>query len=86
MRNGKLAGYWGAPRTECDSAPRMIQHTIDWLSREWKDKIDFVIWTGDNARFLLIQQEIPARFPDQRSSIDMISTTKYQEPRRRSWL
>ncbi|KAI8096240.1 Metallo-dependent phosphatase-like protein [Halteromyces radiatus] len=49
-RKGKLAGYWGAPATDCDSAPHMVYHSIDWIAQEWKDKIDFVIWTGDNAR------------------------------------
>ncbi|ORZ24077.1 Metallo-dependent phosphatase-like protein [Absidia repens] len=49
-RKGKLAGYWGAPATDCDAAPHMVSHSIDWIAREWKDKIDFVVWTGDNAR------------------------------------
>ncbi|KAI8355104.1 Metallo-dependent phosphatase-like protein [Choanephora cucurbitarum] len=47
---GLLAGYWGAPGTDCDSSPRFVYHSIDWIAKEWKDKIDFVIWTGDNAR------------------------------------
>jgi hypothetical protein len=50
QRKGKLAGYWGAPATDCDAAPHMVFHSIDWIAREWKDKIDFVVWTGDNAR------------------------------------
>ncbi|KAI8389349.1 Metallo-dependent phosphatase-like protein [Blakeslea trispora] len=47
---GLLAGYWGAPGTDCDSSPRFVYHSIDWIANEWRDKIDFVIWTGDNAR------------------------------------
>ncbi|KAI8343890.1 Metallo-dependent phosphatase-like protein [Chlamydoabsidia padenii] len=49
-RKGKLAGYWGAPATDCDGAPHMVYHSIEWIAQEWKDKIDFVVWTGDNAR------------------------------------
>ncbi|KAI9283367.1 Metallo-dependent phosphatase-like protein [Sporodiniella umbellata] len=47
---GLLAGHWGAPNTECDAPPRLVYHNIDYIAKEWKDKIDFVIWTGDNAR------------------------------------
>ncbi|CAO3596097.1 unnamed protein product [Absidia cylindrospora] len=49
-RKGKLAGHWGTPSSDCDSAPHMVYHSIDWIAQEWKDKIDFVVWTGDNAR------------------------------------
>ncbi|RCI05121.1 endopolyphosphatase [Rhizopus stolonifer] len=47
---GLLAGHWGAPNTECDAPPRLVYYNIDYIAKEWKDKIDFVIWTGDNAR------------------------------------
>ncbi|CEI87801.1 hypothetical protein RMCBS344292_02209 [Rhizopus microsporus] len=49
-RQGLLAGYWGAPNTDCDSPPRLVYHNIEYIANEWKNKIDFVIWTGDNAR------------------------------------
>lgn len=49
-RQGLLAGYWGAPGMGCDSPSRLVYHSIDYIANEWKDKIDFVIWTGDNAR------------------------------------
>ncbi|KAI7888909.1 Metallo-dependent phosphatase-like protein [Mucor mucedo] len=49
-KQGLLAGYWGAPGMDCDSPPRLVYHSIDTIAAEWKDKIDFVIWTGDNAR------------------------------------
>ncbi|KAI8984202.1 Metallo-dependent phosphatase-like protein [Mycotypha africana] len=49
-RQGKLAGYWGAPGTDCDSPRRLVHHAIDTIARDWKDKIDFILWTGDNAR------------------------------------
>ncbi|CEP14577.1 hypothetical protein [Parasitella parasitica] len=49
-KQGLLAGYWGAPGMDCDSPPRLVYHSIDSIAKEWKDKIDFIIWTGDNAR------------------------------------
>ncbi|KAI8098257.1 Metallo-dependent phosphatase-like protein [Gilbertella persicaria] len=49
-KEGLLAGYWGAPGTNCDSPARLVYYSIDYIAKEWKDKIDFVIWTGDNAR------------------------------------
>ncbi|KAI8989563.1 Metallo-dependent phosphatase-like protein [Pilobolus umbonatus] len=45
-----LAGYWGTPISDCDSAPRFVKHSIQYIADAWKDKIDFIIWTGDNAR------------------------------------
>ncbi|KAI9481090.1 MAG: Metallo-dependent phosphatase-like protein [Benjaminiella poitrasii] len=49
-RQGLLAGSWGAPMTDCDSPSRFVYHSIETIARDWKDKIDFIIWTGDNAR------------------------------------
>ncbi|KAI7877443.1 hypothetical protein K492DRAFT_134045, partial [Lichtheimia hyalospora FSU 10163] len=46
------AGRLGAPFEKCDAPVALAQETLDWLSREWKDKLDFVIWTGDNARLV----------------------------------
>lgn len=28
----------------------LVDHTFDYLAKNWADEIDFVIWTGDNAR------------------------------------
>jgi hypothetical protein len=49
MKIGR-GGAWGAPATICDSSMKMVNYTFEWLSENWKDKVDFVIWTGDNAR------------------------------------
>ncbi|KAG2221671.1 hypothetical protein INT45_002709, partial [Circinella minor] len=49
-RKGKLAGYWGSPTKGCDSPLRLAEHTIDWIGDSWKEEIDFIVWTGDNAR------------------------------------
>ncbi|KAF9534317.1 hypothetical protein CPB83DRAFT_866555 [Crepidotus variabilis] len=35
---------------ECDSPFRLTNYTLDFLNKNWADEIDFVIWTGDNAR------------------------------------
>ncbi|KAI9302503.1 Metallo-dependent phosphatase-like protein [Cunninghamella echinulata] len=32
----------------CDSPVILAQKTMDWIKKEWKDKLDFVVWTGDN--------------------------------------
>ncbi|CAO3687866.1 unnamed protein product [Umbelopsis vinacea] len=45
-----LAGPLGVPTSDCDAPFGLLEATLDWIGREWKDKIDFVIWTGDNAR------------------------------------
>ncbi|CAO3630849.1 unnamed protein product [Cunninghamella echinulata] len=34
----------------CDSPIVLAQKTMDWIKKEWKDKLDFVVWTGDNVR------------------------------------
>ncbi|KAG5458858.1 MAG: hypothetical protein BJ554DRAFT_840 [Olpidium bornovanus] len=44
------AGWWGAPGTSCDSPFSLVNATFAWAGRELGDKIDFIIWTGDNAR------------------------------------
>ncbi|KAF4619842.1 hypothetical protein D9613_005070 [Agrocybe pediades] len=45
-----IAGLYGTPYSECDSPFRLTNHTLDYLKDNWADEIDFVIWTGDNAR------------------------------------
>ncbi|KAI8066737.1 Metallo-dependent phosphatase-like protein [Gongronella butleri] len=44
------AGTLGTPGAHCDSPIELARQTLDWIQREWRDKLDFVIWTGDNAR------------------------------------
>ncbi|KAI8374173.1 Metallo-dependent phosphatase-like protein [Radiomyces spectabilis] len=50
MKQPKVAGLLGAPGERCDAPVELIQQTLNWIGREWGDKLDFVIWTGDNAR------------------------------------
>ncbi|KAF9009052.1 Metallo-dependent phosphatase-like protein [Cyathus striatus] len=44
------AGYYGTPYSDCDSPLRLTNYTLDYLDENWASEIDFVIWTGDNAR------------------------------------
>ncbi|KIM90810.1 hypothetical protein PILCRDRAFT_811292 [Piloderma croceum F 1598] len=44
------AGFWGTPFEECDSPLRLTDFTLRYLDKHWSSEIDFVIWTGDNAR------------------------------------
>ncbi|KAF7292470.1 RFX-type winged-helix domain-containing protein [Mycena chlorophos] len=45
-----VAGYWGHPFEECDTPLRLSNLTLDFLDKKWSSEIDFVVWTGDNAR------------------------------------
>jgi hypothetical protein len=45
-----IAGKWGTPGEQCDAPTLLAQETIKWIADEWRDKLDFVIWTGDNAK------------------------------------
>ncbi|KAH9006990.1 Metallo-dependent phosphatase-like protein [Lactarius hatsudake] len=44
------SGYYGTPFSECDSPLRLTNLTLNFLDRNWASDIDFVVWTGDNAR------------------------------------
>ena len=44
------AGLYGAETSECDSPISLINETMRWIELEFKDNVDFVIWTGDSAR------------------------------------
>ncbi|WVF68665.1 hypothetical protein IAT40_003436 [Kwoniella sp. CBS 6097] len=53
-----LAGKWGTAVSKCDSPMSLVNLTFDWLKKEWADEIDFIVWTGDNARHD-IDRELP---------------------------
>ncbi|KAM3415269.1 Endopolyphosphatase [Cercospora zeina] len=44
------AGIYGAEASECDSPIALVNKTMEWIAKELKDSVDFVIWTGDSAR------------------------------------
>ncbi|KAH7929456.1 hypothetical protein BV22DRAFT_1143330 [Leucogyrophana mollusca] len=49
-KDERRSGYYGTPFSECDSPFSLTNFTFDFLDEHWSDEIDFVIWTGDNAR------------------------------------
>jgi hypothetical protein len=46
----QLCSTMGVLGVRMDAPGILIEHTIDWIRREWRDKLHFVIWTGDNSR------------------------------------
>ncbi|CAO3635477.1 unnamed protein product [Mucor hiemalis] len=46
----KLCGAMGVPGVRMDAPGVLVKHTLNWIREEWRDKLDFVIWTGDNSR------------------------------------
>ncbi|KAG7665016.1 PPN1 [[Candida] subhashii] len=44
------AGKYGDAILGCDAPMILMNDTIKWISDHLKDKIDFIIWTGDNMR------------------------------------
>lgn len=43
-------GTYGHPISQCDAPSSLVNATFDWIEKNLKDEIDFVIWTGDNVR------------------------------------
>ncbi|KAF9146822.1 Endopolyphosphatase [Mortierella sp. GBA39] len=48
--NTTIGGRYGAPNTICDSPLGLVDTTFDWIDKNVVDSVDFVVWTGDNAR------------------------------------
>ncbi|KAG5643953.1 hypothetical protein DXG03_009304 [Asterophora parasitica] len=44
------AGLYGTPYSDCDSPFKLTNLTFNFLDKKWASEVDFVIWTGDNAR------------------------------------
>lgn len=70
-------GYYGAETSECDSPVSLINATFDWIDKELKDSIDFVLWTGDSARHDN-DEELP-RSTDQVVSLNELMVQKFVE-------
>ncbi|CAE6523142.1 unnamed protein product [Rhizoctonia solani] len=49
-KESERAGKYGAPGTDCDTPISLVNSTLEWVEKEWANQVDFVIWTGDNAR------------------------------------
>ncbi|KAG0298639.1 Endopolyphosphatase [Linnemannia gamsii] len=48
--DGGFGGLYGSPYSICDSPFSLANATFDWIDRNLIGSLDFVIWTGDNAR------------------------------------
>ncbi|KAF9575871.1 Endopolyphosphatase [Mortierella alpina] len=48
--DGGVGGFYGAHYSICDSPFSLANATFDWIDRNLLGNIDFVVWTGDNAR------------------------------------
>lgn len=44
------ASKYGDAILGCDAPLDLVFDTIDWVEKNLKDKIDFIVWTGDNVR------------------------------------
>ena len=44
------SGKYGDAILGCDSPMELVEETIDWVADNLKDKVDFIVWTGDNMR------------------------------------
>ncbi|KAF2862715.1 Endopolyphosphatase, partial [Piedraia hortae CBS 480.64] len=44
------AGRLGSEISDCDSPYSLVNKTFDWIDKNLKNQIDFVVWTGDSAR------------------------------------
>ncbi|KAK5667637.1 Endopolyphosphatase [Batrachochytrium dendrobatidis] len=52
-KSDKVAGFYGAPGSNCDSPVALVQGTFQFVKQVLKNPdhgIDFVVWTGDNSR------------------------------------
>ncbi|KAG0275291.1 Endopolyphosphatase [Linnemannia exigua] len=48
--DGGYGGIYGSPYSICDSPFSLANATFDWIDRNLIGSLDFVVWTGDNAR------------------------------------
>lgn len=44
------APFFGKAMSQCDSPMELMSSTLNWIEQNLKDKIDFIVWTGDNMR------------------------------------
>ena len=68
-RGNGPAGVFGAETTDCDSPTSLVNATFKWINEHLKDKVDFVVWTGDSSRHDS-DEEIP------RTEKEIIDTNK----------
>lgn len=84
----QAASKYGDALLGCDSPMILMEETFKWIKENLKDKIDFVIWTGDNIRhdsdrkiprtelqIFDMNEDVAKRF------IDIFSSKKSLDPR-----
>ncbi|KAG6854776.1 hypothetical protein C0991_001203 [Blastosporella zonata] len=71
------ASYYGTPFSDCDSPFTLTNFTLDYLDKKWASEVDFVIWTGDNARHDN-DPKVP-RTPDEIYGLNRAMTAKMKE-------
>lgn len=49
-KKNDVAPKFGKAMSGCDSPVLLVEETLRWVKENLRDKIDFVIWTGDNVR------------------------------------
>lgn len=49
-KSDQVASKYGDALLGCDSPTILMDETLKWIEENLRDKIDFVIWTGDNIR------------------------------------
>ncbi|TVY50126.1 Endopolyphosphatase [Lachnellula occidentalis] len=49
-RGKGAAGVYGAESSDCDTPFGLVNATFEWIEKNIRDTVDFVIWTGDSAR------------------------------------
>ncbi|KAF9907653.1 Endopolyphosphatase, partial [Lobosporangium transversale] len=50
IREVGIGGYYGAPNTICDTPLTLADAVFNWIDSNLSGSIDFIVWTGDNAR------------------------------------
>jgi endopolyphosphatase len=48
---GERAGPYGSPGTECDTPLSLVNMTLEWIEKEWADRVDFVICEHARSSF-----------------------------------
>lgn len=45
-----IAPFFGKPMSGCDTPITLMNYTLNWIRDKFDNKIDFIVWSGDNIR------------------------------------
>jgi endopolyphosphatase len=76
-RGTGVAGTYGAETSDCDTPFSLVNATFKWIEENIKDKVDFVVWTGDSSRH--DSDESLPRSEDQVLQLNRYIAGKFQE-------